>query len=114
MVNNEKSLASLLNRKIELWYNTKATVKNELGQYDMVEMKAKEVWAGVIPQIGTVLSDGSAGTKRSQTTHKIVTRYCNDIQPDMWFLYKGKRYEILYILDPYDNHERLEIFCSSV
>ena len=39
-------------------------------------------------------------------------RYCKDITPDMWFVYDGVRYNILYIMDPYLDHERLEIFCE--
>lgn len=30
----------------------------------------------------------------------------------MWLVISGVRYEILYILDPHLQHERLEIFCE--
>lgn len=108
------SLTTMLNRKVEIWCNGKATEKNELGQYDTVETKLKEIWAAVIPQTGSLLSGRSADTEFSQTTHKIVTRYRRDLKPDRWFVYDGQRYNILYILDPYNNHERLEIFCKVV
>lgn len=114
MMQNKGSLTSMLNRKIELWHNGKATEKNELGQYDIVDTKLKDIWAGVIPQTGSLLSGRSADTALTETTHKIITRYRTDIKPDMWFVYSGQRYNILYILDPYNNHERLEIFCKVV
>ena len=66
----------------------------------------------VIPQTGSLLSGRTADTTLSRTTHKIVMRYCKDITPDMWFVYDGIRYNILYIMDPYLDHERLEIFCE--
>lgn len=108
------NLTSTLNRKIELWYNGKSAEKNDLGQYDIAETKLKDIWAGVIPQTGSLLNGRSADTELSQTTHKIITRYRTDIKPDMWFKYGGQRYDILYIMDPYNNHERLEIFCKAV
>ncbi|MDD3570542.1 MAG: phage head closure protein [Lachnospiraceae bacterium] len=114
MVNREKSLTSILNRKMELWYHTKATDKNELGQYDVIETKLKDVWAGIIPQTGKLVSGRSGDTELTETTYKIITRYMLEIKPDMWFVYGGQKYNILYVLDPNDNHERLEIFCSLV
>jgi hypothetical protein len=32
----------------------------------------------------------------------------------MWLIIDGKRYNILYTMDPYLNHERLEIFTEVV
>lgn len=114
MVSSERSLTSLLNRKIELWHNIKATVKNELGQYDVLETKLKDVWAGVMPQSGTLQIGRSANTEFTETTYKIITRYMSDIKANMWFVYGGQKFNIIYVLDPNDNHERLEIFCSLV
>lgn len=72
------------------------------------------VYAGVIPQTGSLLKGRTADTTLSRTTHKIITRYRKDIIQDMWFMYEGVRYDILYIMDECLNHERLEIFCEVV
>lgn len=110
MFRKSKNLSSILQRKIELWGNKKSDLPNELGQREIIPMKIKSVWAAVIPQTGSLLQGRAAETVLSRTTHKIVLRYDKAVQPDMWFQIEEERYDILYILDPYLNHERLEIF----
>ena len=100
MFRNNGNLTSQLNRKLELWR--------------IVETLIKTVWGGIIPQTGQLLSGRAADTTLSRTTHKIKVRYDPSILPSDWFVYGGSRYDILYILDPYLNHERLEIFCEVV
>lgn len=105
-------LASLLNTRVKICYNGRTSVKNALGQYDIVEKVLDDVWACMVPQTGGLLSGRTAETTLSRTTHKIIIRYRNDITSDMWINHKNQRYDILYILDPYNNHERLELFCE--
>ncbi len=107
-------LSSELNRKVEVWQRRTLDTRNELGQQDYKDEKVKTVWAAVIPQTGSLLAGRAADTQLSQTTHKIKCRYTKDIKPDMWLMYEGERYDILYILDPYQKHESLEMFCKVV
>ena len=107
-------LTNVLNKRLELWHRVKSTEKNRLGQYPVEDKLFTTVWAGVIPQTGSLLKGRTADTTLSKTTHKILTRYRKDITPDMWFMYDGVRYNILYIMDTDLNHERLEIFCEVV
>lgn len=102
---------SQLNRKLELWQRLKSDERDELGQNKICDRFVRYVWAAVIPQTGTLLSGRPADTELSQTTHKIKCRYIREIKSDMWFVYDGEQYDILYILDPYLKHEILEIFC---
>lgn len=106
------SLSSILNRRAEIWANVQEEEKDELGQLPRANKKVADVWAGVIPQTGSLLSGRVADTQLSKTTHKVVIRYRRGLTPDMWLMIEGQRYEILYILDPYLAHERLEVFCE--
>lgn len=110
----DKRLSSMLTKRVEIWHNVKSDTKDRLGQYPTEDKLYKVAYAGVIPQTGSLLNGRAADTTLSRTTHKIVMRYTKNITPDMWFMYDGVRYNILYILDPYLDHERLEVFCEVV
>lgn len=114
MFRNNGNLTSKLNCQLELWRNVTSTEMNKLGQYPKAETLIKKVWGGIVPQTGGLLSGRTAGTELTRTTHKIIVRYDAQIKPSDWFIHDGSRYAILYILDPYMNHERLEIFCEVV
>lgn len=105
-------LSSMLQHKAELWHNREAEEMDELGQYPIEPTLLGQLYCAVIPQTGSLLSGRMADTTLSRTTHKVVIRYRGDITPDMWLMIEGQRYEILYVLDPYLNKERLEIFCE--
>ncbi len=107
-------LASMLQHKAEVMFNGESEVMDDLGTYPIVEKCLDTVYCAVIPQTGSLLSGRVADTTLARTTHKVVTRYRNDITPDMWLMIDGVRYDILYIMDPYLNKERLEIFCEVV
>lgn len=106
------NLSSLLTQKATIMKNGVGTVKDALGQYPQADTTVATVWCGVIPQTGSLLSGRAAETQLTRTTHKVVMRYRTDIKPDMWLIIGGVRYDILYILDPYLLHERLEVFCE--
>lgn len=107
-------LSTLLQHEAEIHANRKSDVMNELGQYPIVDTVLGNVFCGVIPQTGGLLSGRIAETTLARTTHKIVCRYRNDIEPDMWLIIEGQKYNILYVMDPYLNKERLEIFTEVV
>lgn len=107
-------LTSICKNRVEVWGEVASTTKNRLGQYPKEEKKLFEVWAAIIPQTGSLLSGRQADTTLTRTTHKIVMRYNKNITSANWFIYNGTRYDILYIMDPYLNGERLECFCEVV
>lgn len=107
-------LSSMLKNRLEVWGVVTATEKNRLGQYPKEEKKLFDVWGAILPMTGGLLSGRQAETTLTRTTHKIVTRYTDKINSNMFIIYKGTRYDILYIQDPYLNGERLEIFCEVV
>lgn len=107
-------LTSICKNRLEVWGETTSKTKNRLGQYPKEEKKLFEVWGAIIPQTGSLLSGRKADTTLTRTTHKIVLRYNKNITSAQWFIYNGVRYNILYIMDPYLNNERLECFCEVV
>lgn len=107
-------LTSICKNRLEVWGETTSKTKNRLGQYPKEETKLFEVWGAIIPQTGSLLSGRKADTTLTRTTHKIVLRYNKNITSAQWFIYDGIRYNILYIMDPYLNNERLECFCEVV
>lgn len=112
MLRRTNQLSTELTKRVEFWHNVKHNERNRLGQYPIEPVLYQTVYAAIIPQTGSLLSGRAADTTLSRTTHKIKIRYRNDITPDMWIVYQGVRYDILYVLDPNLNHERLEIFCE--
>lgn len=102
-----------LDKKIEIWGNVETT--NELDEKDYIPGKIKTIWAEVIPQTGS-LQRQQADTILSNVTQKVRVRYGagKDITQDMWFIFKGHRFDIKYILNPYFSNEFLEIFCEEI
>lgn len=107
-------LSSMLKNRLEVWAIETAKEKNKLGQYPKQEKKQFEVYGAILPQTGGLLNNRPADTVLTRTTHKIVCRYNKNITSANWFIYDGVRYNILYILDPYLNHERMEVYCEVV
>lgn len=107
-------LSSMLKNRLEIWGIETAKEKNRLGQYPKEEKKLFECWGAILPQNGGLLNGRPADTVLTRTTHKIITRYTDKIKSSNWIMYKGVRYDIIYIQDPYLNGERLEIFCEVV
>ncbi len=103
----------VLDKRIEIWGNTKKL--NELNQTEYKGAKIKTVWASIIPQTGRLLN-APADTLLSNVTHKIIIRYSAmpEITPSMWFIYKGKRFDIDFILNPYEQNKYFEIFTKQV
>lgn len=102
-----------LKRRIDVYGRVKVT--NELKETDYKNDKLKTVWCEILPQTGN-MQRAQADNILSTCTHKVIVRYNagKDIKPDNWFVYKGKRFDIKYILNPSFNNERLELFVEEV
>lgn len=110
----DRRLSSMLNRKVEFWQHGKSETPNRLGQYEKTENRVCTKWANITPQTGSLLNGRTAETVLTKTTHKITIRYDKTITSDMWVMCNDVRYDIIYILDPYEDHERMEIFTEVV
>ncbi|ABR48571.1 phage head-tail adaptor, putative [Alkaliphilus metalliredigens QYMF] len=105
--------AGNLRYKVDVY--AKVKFENELKETDYRDEKLKSIWTEIIPQTGS-LKNQQVETMLSTVTHKIKCRYVSakDITKDMHFIYKGHRFDIRYILNPYFKNETLEFFCEEV
>lgn len=102
-----------LRNRIEIHENV--PYKNELGETAYRFQKVNTLWASLVPQTGK-LQYQQAETILTNVTHKVIVRYSagKDVTKDMQLYYKGRRYAIRYILNPYEKNETLEIFCEEL
>lgn len=107
------SLAGKLNNRIDVY--GKLSYENELGETDFFYGKIKPVWAEITPISGSI-KNGEANTTYTDTSHKFVIRSnaINDLSNDMYFIFKGQRYDIKYFNPNYKYRDRIEIMCSLV
>lgn len=101
---------SLLNKKVIL-LRPKDT-EDGGGGYDTTYIPEAEVWAGVIPVTSTELR--FANQQNLQVTHKIIMRYRDDIKPNWLILFKGRKLEIISILNVKENNTELNLLCTEL
>lgn len=109
-----KSESSAMDQVIEIY-----KPQRELNTYDDIGVHPRQdtlvlkCWAAIIPMTGS-----SVGSRDrlviAETTHKFIIRpKANiEIEPDMLIKHKGKEFEVLYVLNPYEKNEVLEIFAK--
>jgi SPP1 family predicted phage head-tail adaptor len=102
-----------MRHKVQVWGKVKT--KNEIGETTYQSSLLKSLWAAVIPQTGA-LQRQQVETLLSNVTHKVIIRYESgkDVTQDMYLMFRGKRFDIKYILNPYFTNETLELFCEEV
>lgn len=106
--------AGKLRGKVEVWQMV--IFKNELNEDDYKPVMVKDFWAEIVPQTGNLQRQQGIETILSRVTHKINARYmaARDVTDSMWFQYRGHRFDIRFILNPYFRNETLEFFCEEV
>lgn len=114
MLRRTNRLATMLNHRVEVWHRVTSSERNRLGQYPIEDKLFTVVYGSVVPQTGSLLNGRTAETVLTRTTHKILMRYRDDITADMWLMVDGVRYDILYVMNPNLDNERLEIFVEVV
>lgn len=102
-----------LRNRVDVFGNVK--YENELGEESYKFMKIMDLWASVVPQTGKLQSQ-QAETVLTNVTHKVIVRYTagQAITKDMQIVFRGHRFEIKYILNPYFRNETLELFCQEL
>ncbi len=108
-----KDLTSKLNCYAELW--GKIAIKNKLNENDTEDAKIKNIWCNILPQGAGISSEGDIVEKVNHT-HKIKVRTLSIKEPkkDMFFMYKGLKYEIKYWNPDFKNNNFLDIFCKLI
>ncbi|MHC1723048.1 MAG: head-tail adaptor protein [Aminipila sp.] len=107
------SLSSRLNRRIDVYGRKK--IINKLGEDDFTYEKIKSVWAEIIPSGGS-LQSGEGNTTYADISHKFTVREkaISNLSNDMYFIFKGQRYDVKYFNPNYKFRDRIEIFCSLI
>lgn len=108
-----KRQTNRLKHKVDVYENQK--VINELLETTYKFIKIKTIFAEIVPQTGS-LQKQQADTILTNVTHKLIVRYIagKEITKDMQIFFRGHRFEIKFILNPYFKNETLEIFCQEL
>jgi len=107
--------AGKLKHSVELWGNVK--IKNSMNEESVKpDLIRKVKYVEIIPQTGSLQKHQGTDNQLSKVTHKAIIRYHagKDIKQDQWFMFRGSRFDIRFILNPFFLNEKLEIFLEEV
>lgn len=96
-----------LNKRIKIMHYVDA--KNDVGGTELETQVFLSCWASIEPARGREYYD--AQKVRSETSYKVTTRYHKGITESMTIEYNDRSYSIQNILDPYEAHTSLEMYC---
>ncbi|MBE6043545.1 MAG: head-tail adaptor protein [Clostridium thermopalmarium] len=107
------NLSSRLNCRVDVYGKTE--VENELGEVDYSYGKIKSIWAEITPGNGAI-KNSKNNTIYADISHKFVirTNAIPNLSNDMYFMYKGQRYDIKYFNPNYKYRNSIEVLCSLV
>ena len=108
-----QNITNKLNCKAELWGLT--TFVNELGEQDKKVDKIKDIYCNVLPATATQ-KWGSTVNETITHSHKIMCRSLSIKKPkvDMFFMYKGLKYEFIYWDPDFNSNEFINVFTELV
>lgn len=102
-----------LRRRVDVF--SKAECKTEFGELTYKYDKTSTVWAEITPTSGRENSlDGNS--IQASITHKITVRNGAIKKPrnDMYFMFKGQRYEVMYFMPHYRRNDLIEFYCKLI
>lgn len=101
-----------LTKRVEVW--GMVDTENAIGSIEKRPAKIKTIWAEIIPTTGSM--GDRVGTEFAKMTHKVRVRYSagRDITNTHFLKYAGRRYDVLYMLNPFEKNEIIELFTSEV
>lgn len=107
------SLTSRLKNRIDVYGKTE--IENELGELDYTYGKIKSIWAEIMPTGGST-KNTEGNILQAQTSHRITIRAnaVKELTNDMYFEYKGQRYDIKYFNPNFKYGDSIEVFCELV
>ena len=102
-----------LRHRIEVY--TKEENKTEFGECTYLYRRNSYIWAEITPVRGKEEAiDGQS--VRADVTHKITVRMGAIKEPrnDMYFIYKGQKYEVLYFMPQYRYNDLIIFYCKLI
>ncbi len=108
-----KNILERLRHKIAVYAKTES--KTEFGELTYNYEKISSVWAEIVPKIGKE-NNISGDSVQVSVTHKITVRNGSIKEPrnDMYFEFKGQRYEVLYFMPHYRRNDLIEFYCKLI
>lgn len=105
-------IVNRLNKRIDVY--GKASTTNALGEMDFNYSFVKSIWAEIVPTTGTKQTY-QGNTDRADVSHRFTIRAgAINLTNDMYFIFKGQRYDINYFMPNYKFNDSIEVFCSLV
>lgn len=97
--------------RLEVWGNV--AFENELAEKDYKPEKIKSIWCEIIPITGYT-QNKEGGQDNSVTKFKIKVRdkAIINLSKDMFFMFKGQKYDIDYFIPNFKTRNEIEIFCT--
>lgn len=94
---------------------SKSESKTEFGELTYKYEKTSTVWSEITPTTGRE-SAIEGNSLQASITHKITVRNGAIKKPrnDMYFEYKGQRYEVMYFMPYYRKNDLVEFYCKLV
>lgn len=103
----------LLRNRIDVF--AKKECRNEFNELAYEYGKVGSVWAEILPKNGK--EESMPGNLiRENITHKIIVREGAIKKPrnDMYFIYRGQRYEVMYFMPHYQKRNLIEFYCKLI
>lgn len=105
------NLSRRLNNKIEVWGMIEC--ENELEEVDVQPNKIKSIWAEIKCTTGNVKTV-TGNILQVDIKYKITIRSnsLKELTNDMYFMYKGQKYNIDYSIPNFKYNDSIEIYCT--
>jgi len=105
------SASSSIKHLVE-WY-TLEEYTNDLSQMDVRDKKVKSVYAQIIPKSGGISQFQAIEPEVNSVsvTHTFKCRYrsCPDVTSADWFIYNGKKYQVIDFMEDFKNRQFVDI-----
>lgn len=88
--------------------------ETEFGETDFEYRKIKTVWAGIsVQNVGNLPEDLPGEVRAQRVSHRITVRAGAIEKPrnDMYFMYRGQRYDVEYYSPNYYRNDLIEFYC---
>ena len=108
-----RDILERLRHRVEVY--TKEKSQTEFGECTYLYRRNSYIWAEILPLKGKEEAvDGKS--VRANVTHKITVRNGAIKEPrnDMYFMYKGQKYEVLYFMPHYRRNDLIEFYTKLI
>lgn len=111
-MNSKDLLVNRLSNRIDVYDKTKSL--DTLNETTYKWNKIKSVWAEILPYRGDAKTEGEATI--SEVTYKITIRVnsISNLNDQMYFKYKGMRFDIVYFHPHFKERNLIEIVCTVI